>query len=76
MIRGFAVESQLPNDTKALRKALTALGIGDVTIKCRGMNLNADQLRKELKLPSGQPATIIITTAAGSRVTLLVHYNS
>ena len=76
MIRGFAVESELPNDTKALRKALIALGIGDVTIKCRGMNLNADQLRKELKLPSGQPATIIITTAAGSRVTLLVHYNS
>lgn len=75
MIRGFAVEAELPNDTKALRKALIALGIGDVTIKCRGMNLNADQLRKELKLPSGQPATIIITTAKGSRVTLLVQHN-
>jgi hypothetical protein len=75
MIRGFAVEAELPNDTKALRKALIALGAGDVTIKCRGMNLNADQLRKELKLPAGAPATIIITTAKGSRVTLLVQHN-
>jgi hypothetical protein len=76
MLRGFVVDGELPNDTKALRKALIALGIGDVTIKCRGMNLNADQLRKELKLPAGAPATIVIATAASSRVTLLVHHHS
>lgn len=76
MLRGFVVETELPNDTKSLRKALVSLGIGDVTIKCRGMNLNADQLRKELKLPAGKPATIIIATAADSRVTLLVHHHS
>ena len=76
MLRGFEIETQLPNDTKALRKALIALGVGDVTIKCRGMNLSADQLRKELKLPAGTSATIVIATAAGSRVTLLVHHHS
>jgi hypothetical protein len=76
MLRGFEVDAELPNDTKALRKSLIALGIGDVTIKCRGMNLNADQLRKQLKLPAGKSATIVITTALDLRVTLLVHHHS
>jgi len=76
MLRGFEVAAELPNDTKALRKSLIALGIGDVTIKCRGMNLNADQLRKQLKLPAGKSATIVIAAALGTRVTLLVHHHS
>ena len=75
MIRSYRVEEVLPNDTKALRKALVSRNIGDVTIKSRGMNISTDSMRKELKLPTGIPATLIIAVADKQRVTLLVHRN-
>ena len=75
MIRSYRVDEILPNDTKALRKALVALNIGDITIKSKGMNINTDAMRKKLKLPAGKPGTLIIATADKARVTLLVHHN-
>jgi hypothetical protein len=76
LIRSYRVDDVLPNDTKALRKALVSRNVGDVTIKSRGMNISTDSLRKELKLPAGAAATIIIAIANKQRVTLLVHHNS
>lgn len=73
MLRSYRVLDQLPNDTRALRKELTARGVGELTIKCRGMKINADALRKELRLVAGTAATIVITRAEGVRSTLLVH---
>ena len=75
MVRTYLVDEVLPNDTKSLRKALIARNIGDVTIKCRGMNIKADVLRKELKLTIGTAGTIVITTSNGVRQTLLVHHH-
>jgi hypothetical protein len=76
MIRSYQVDDVLPNDTKALRKALVSRNIGDVTIKSRGMNISTDSLRKELKLSAGASATIVIVIANKQRATLLVHHNS
>ena len=76
MLRRYQVLQALPNDIKALRKSLINHNIGDITIKCKGMNINADALRKELKLPTGTPGTIVITSANGARTTVLVHHNS
>lgn len=73
MLRSYRVLEQLPNDTRALRKDLLAREIGDLTIKCRGMKIDADALRKELRLVPGAAATIVITRVQGARSTLLVH---
>ena len=75
MIRSYRVDAILPNDTKAIRKALIAREIGDITIKSKGMSINTDAMRRELKLPAGKPGTIIIAIANKARVTLLVHHN-
>ena len=75
MIRSYRVDAILPNDTKALRKALIGREIGDITIKSKGMSINTDAMRRELKLPAGKPGTIIIAIANKARVTLLVHHN-
>lgn len=76
MVRRYQVLHTLPNDIKALRKSLVNLNVGDITIKSKGMNINTDALRKELKLPTGSPGTIVITTARGARTTVLVHHDS
>lgn len=73
MLRSYRVLETLPNDTRALRKALLAQGIGELTIKCRGMKIDADALRRELRLEAGAAATIVITKVQGARSTLLVH---
>ncbi|MDO8732977.1 MAG: hypothetical protein Q7L55_10485 [Actinomycetota bacterium] len=73
MLRSYQVIESLPNDIRALRKELTARTIGTLTIKCRGMKIDADALRKELRLSGGLAATIVITRVQGSRSTLLVH---
>lgn len=73
MLRSYRVLEQLPNDTRALRKELLARKIGDLTIKCRGMKIDADALRRELRLAPGAAATIVITRVQGARSTLLVH---
>ena len=76
MLRRYQVTQTLPNELKALRKSLINLNIGDITIKSRGMNINTDALRRELKLPAGSPGTIVITTEGGARTTVLVHHDS
>ncbi len=76
MLRSYRVLDSLPNDTRALRKALLARGVGELTIKCRGMKIDADALRRELRLDAGSAATIVITRVQGVRSTLLVHQDS
>ncbi len=76
MLRSYRVLDSLPNDTRALRKALVARGVGELTIKCRGMKIDADALRRELRLDAGSAATIVITRIQGARSTLLVHQDS
>ncbi len=73
MLRSYEITEQLPNDTRALRRELIARELGTLTIKCRGMKIDADALRRELRLPVGRPGTIVITRVQGSRSTWLVH---
>ena len=73
LLRSYRVIAQLPNDTRALRRELQARQIGELTIKCRGMKINAEAMRRELRLQPGSAATIVITRAGGARSTLLVH---
>ena len=65
------MREQLPNDTKALAKALRERGIGRLEIKKRGVDLDPATLRTKLRLRGDTSATLIVTRVGTRRLTLL-----
>ena len=61
----------LPAGIKALRRALVDRGIGRVVIKKRGADIVPDQVRRQLKLPAGDSATLVFTRVGEGHVVLL-----
>lgn len=70
-VQSFRVREQLPNDTKALAKALRERGIGRLEIKKRGVDLDPATLRTKLRLRGDTSATLIVTRVGTRRLTLL-----
>jgi len=67
--RAFRVIEALPLDAKAVRRALADLGVGTVEIKKRGVDIEPDAFRRQLRL-SGDPtrsATVVLTRVAERR---------
>lgn len=71
MVRQWRVAEVLPAGLKALRRALVERGIGSVTIKKRGADIDPAQVRRQLKLPAGEPATLVFTRVGEDHVVLL-----
>lgn len=63
--RGYRVIEELPYREKSLRQALRERGIGELTIKKRGVSIVPEELRKRLSLHGEGRATIVFTRAAG-----------
>jgi SAM-dependent methyltransferase len=61
LVRGFAVEEQLPFGLKPLRRRLRELRVGNLEIKKRGVALDPDVFRRRLKLRGSESKTLIIT---------------
>ncbi|MBB4913945.1 class I SAM-dependent methyltransferase [Streptosporangium saharense] len=57
----YEVHETLPFSLKRLRAALRERGVGNVTIKKRGSAVDVDRLRKDLRLPGGKSAVVILT---------------
>ncbi|WP_242088051.1 class I SAM-dependent methyltransferase [Microbacterium lacticum] len=70
-VQSFRVREQLPNDPKALGKALRGRGIGTLEIKKRGVDVDPASLRTKLKLRGPEQATLFVTRVGDRRVTLL-----
>ncbi len=70
-VQSFRVREQLPNDLKALGRALRERGIGTLEIKKRGVDLDPAVLRTKLKLRGSERATLFVTRVGDARVTLL-----
>ncbi|HWK21028.1 MAG TPA: SAM-dependent methyltransferase [Microbacteriaceae bacterium] len=71
--RSFRVLDVLPLDAKAVRRALAALGAGTVEIKKRGVDIEPEAFRRQLKL-DGDPAraaTVILTRVGDRRRAIL-----
>jgi len=68
---GFRVTETLPLDAKAIKKRLSALGIGILEIKKRGVDIDPAAFRSKLSLKGRQSATLFLTRVAGKRVALL-----
>lgn len=75
--RRFTVSEAMPFNVKSLRSWLRTRGITGVTIKKRGIRLDEDRLRRELRIGrkagSGEQATIVLTRVAGTPAVLVVH---
>jgi hypothetical protein len=72
LARCFRVLDELPTRTKPLRAALGARGIGPLTIKKRGVEIDPDVLRRQLALSGDRAATIILTRLRDRGVAMLV----
>ena len=70
--RRFAVTESMPLNIKALRAWLRDRDVGRVTIKKRGVTLDADTLRRQLRLAGSVEMTLVLTRIAGHQVCLVV----
>ena len=70
--RRFAVTDSMPLNVKALRAFLRDRDVGNVTIKKRGVTLDADGLRRQLRLSGTVEMTLVITRVRNHPVCLVV----
>ncbi|MEP7035672.1 MAG: class I SAM-dependent methyltransferase [Actinomycetota bacterium] len=70
--RRFAVTESMPLNVKALRAWLRDRDVGRITIKKRGITLDADGLRHQLRLSGSAEMTLVLTRVAGQQVCLVV----
>jgi THUMP domain-like len=74
-IRGFEVLEQLAFDERRLRQALSARDCGALEILVRGVGVDPDALRRQLRPRGGQPLSVVITrvgSGAASHATAYV----
>ena len=62
----------IPFNVKGLRALLRDRDAGRVTIKKRGVTIDADQLRRQLRLSGSQEVTIVLTRLRQTQVALVV----
>jgi SAM-dependent methyltransferase len=67
----FEVVEQLPFARKQLKAALRARGIGRLEIRKRGVAIEPDQLRRDLKLDGQQAATLVLLRIGATPTALL-----
>ncbi|GAA3032767.1 50S ribosomal protein L11 methyltransferase [Microbacterium dextranolyticum] len=70
-VQSFRIREHLPNDLKALSRALRERGVGTLEIKKRGVDVDPATLRTKLKLRGPASATLLLTRIGDRRVTLL-----
>lgn len=70
--RRFAVVESMPLNVKALRAWLRDRDVGRVTIKKRGVTLDADELRRQLRLSGSVEMTLVLTRVRNHQVCLVV----
>lgn len=70
--RAYRVLDVIPLHVKTLRSHLRAHDVGRLTIKKRDVDLDADALRRSLKLKGSVSMTVALTTFDGERVALVV----
>src|SRR5699024_12219644 len=70
-VSAYEISDVLPAKIASLRKELISRGIGSVVIKKRGGDIVPDQVRRQLKLPKGDKATLVFTRLGERHVVLL-----
>lgn len=68
----YAVVEALPWNVKTVRSWLRSRGIGALTIKKRGVPLDPEAVRAQLRLAGSGEATVVLTRVAGQTYALVV----
>ncbi|HVT29867.1 MAG TPA: class I SAM-dependent methyltransferase [Lacipirellulaceae bacterium] len=69
----FEVDDVAPLHPTMLAKYLSARGIGRLEIKKRGIDIDPEELRRQLKLRGDNGATLLVTQVAGRARAILAH---
>lgn len=70
--RAYRVLDAVPLHVKTLRSHLRAQNVGRLTIKKRDVDVDADALRRQLKLKGSQAMTVALVNLDGERTALVV----
>ena len=65
MAQCFRVEQVTNNRVRAIRDAARAAGFGPVEIKCRHVRVDAERLRRKLRLDGDRPGVILVARIDG-----------
>ena len=68
----YSVVEAMPWNVKAVRGWLRSRGIGRLTIKKRGVSLEPEAVRRQLRLSGSSEATVVLTRVAGQTVAVMV----
>ncbi len=68
----YAMVEALPWNVKSVRSWLRARGVGALTIKKRGVPLDPEAVRTQLRLTGSGEATVVLTRVAGQTYALVV----
>jgi len=71
LLSTFEIEAVLPLDRKRVRRLMAERKIGRLEIKKRGVKINPEQLRKELKL-KGSESAVLLVLPIGKSVTAVL----
>jgi hypothetical protein len=69
----FRIEAVTANKTRAIRDAARAAGFGPLEIKCRHVGVDADVLRRKLKLEGDRPGVVIVARIKGRTRAVIAH---
>ena len=69
----FEVDEILTLEIRKLAHHLRTLGVGQLEIKKRGIDIDPEKLRRDLKLRGPNAATLLITQIAGKPTAILAH---
>ena len=70
--RAYRVLDSVPLNEKTLRAYLRERAVGRLTIKKRDVDVDADALRRSLKLKGSNALTVVLVTLDGERLALVV----
>lgn len=70
--RKYAITDVMPFNVKRLRAVLRDRDVGTLTIKKRGVSIDVEQLRRQLRPQGSRATTIVITRIGGAQVVLMV----
>ena len=69
----FRIEAVTANKTRAIRDAARAAGFGPLEIKCRHVGVDAEVLRRKLKLEGDRPGVVIVARIKGRTRAVIAH---
>jgi hypothetical protein len=73
LLTRFRVEAALPYRTSNVKPLLAERSIGQLEVKKRGVDLDPEKIRRDLRLPGSERATLLLTRLASQVIAILAH---